>query len=189
MYSVEGAEVQYAGGQVGTPLGMVSLPISFDKDMAPHTMKFLVMQKLTPSCIIGIDGQDQIKLRLDREQDLVWIMGQPITLGRSDPEAIANLGSISMTEAFKDKVKRLENSKKFTDYYQSSNTDCLVLDDENMSFENEPSDHSDVQINERLSDNNKGLIKKLLVKFKHMFGYFKKDTGYKSSVTNLLSTH
>ena len=183
---VQGPTIMFAGVQLGEPLGMAEIDVSFHKDMDPQTMKFLVFDKLAPACLIGIDGQDQLKVRLDREQDLVWVMGQPITLGRSKPEALASLGSVTLSKAFKDKVQKRQFSKNIKDYYSSSYNDSLLLEDQNMSIDIGTSSIQDVGIEPSLEESEIDMIKEFLNNRVSLFGFFEKDNGSISSTTRLL---
>ena len=191
MNKVQGPDIHFASTHQAEPLGMAEIMISFHKDMDPQPMKFLVFEELSPACLIGVDGQDQLKIRLDREQDLIWIMGQPITLSRSEPEALVSLGSLSFSTAFEKKVKDYElgkaDSKRDSDYYSSLHTDALTLDDLNMSLEPYESNIQDVNIEPSLSPSEKAKILEFLKSSKHMFGYFENDKGNVSSATTVLT--
>eukprot|EP00835_Amoeboradix_gromovi_P006923 NODE_945_length_2856_cov_0.287631.p1 type:complete len:584 gc:universal NODE_945_length_2856_cov_0.287631:82-1833(+) len=119
MQKVKAPEVRFAGNNRVEPLGMISVPMKFHKHMEAVPVNLLVFKDLVPGCLLGIDGQDQFKIRLDREQDLVWIAGMPISLNCSQKEAQVNLGAMHLKEAFKEKLENLQSSKRFTTYYSS----------------------------------------------------------------------
>ena len=104
------------------------------KDSDLVEVKFLVFEELVPSCILGIDGQDQLKIKLDREQDLVWVNGMPITLHQSEQEAKFRLGAVSLEESFGNKISKMDGRLQ-TDYYKPNVDDDALIHHSSMSFE------------------------------------------------------
>ena len=183
---VRGPAVTFAGNGEGRAIGQAEIRLKFHKDDEGTLMKFLVLKNLTPSCIIGVDGQDQLRVRLDWEQGMMWIKGHPIPLGQSEAEAMVNLGSMSLLSAFKEKFKdKLEHPDSVvTDHYTPVNTDDLVLDDDVMSIDMDDSTWTDVQIADNITPADKSKVRCLLSKFKDCFGFFEKTRGLISSVTS-----
>ena len=87
---------------------MATIPTQFSKESERVEVKFLVFRTLVPACILGIDGQDQLKIRLDREQNFVWINSVPIPLDQGEMKAKVRLRSIAVGDGFREKVQSLK---------------------------------------------------------------------------------
>ena len=186
--SVKAPEVRFAGNSQGKPLGMVTIHMIFHKDMEVARVKFLVFDELVPSCLLGIDGQDQLKVKLDREQDMVWIDGMPITLHQSEQEAKYRLGAVSLDDAFGEKIKHTSDSKRLRDYYKSDSIDDPMIAHSSMSFELPMGTSKEVEVEQSLSSEEQQPIREFLVKYEHMFGYFEnKAKKPKATVTTEVS--
>ena len=183
---VRAPPVTFAGNGEGRAIGQAEVLVKFHKDDSGTLMKFLVLKDLTPGCIIGVDGQDQLRVRLDWEQGMMWIKGHPIPLGQSESEALVNLGSVSLLSAFKEKFKnKLEHQATLeSDYYSPVNTDDLELEDDYMSVESDNSTWADVEIADNITSSEKSKVKCLLSKFKDCLRFFEKTRGLVSSVTS-----
>ena len=86
----------------GTPLKVIGSAVTdvrFDK-RTTHKVKLLVVPNLIHECIIGRDGMDQLKIKEDPAQHLIWIAGHCISTVRSDSEAEMALNNISILDAF-----------------------------------------------------------------------------------------
>ncbi len=176
---VKGPSVTFASATTGKPLGMAEIKIKFHKDDDWTMMKFLVFEQLNPGIIIGCDGQDQLRVRIDWEQHLIWVQGKPIPIGRSKPDALVNLGSAKIAESFKDKIGK----SKECDSYSSANTDALELNDELMQFQDNDGTYEEVHVDQGLGEQDSNKLRLLLRKHKDCFGYFERDGKQKSSVT------
>ena len=108
-------------GNTVSPIGMTTLSMKFVRDIVE--VKFLVINKLAQDCILGADGQIQLKVRLDWEQSLVRFNGEPVPMNRSLNDAKLQLGSMA-TEAFPDKFK--EPNAELSEY-------SSIVEDENYS--------------------------------------------------------
>ncbi len=179
-------EVRFAGNTVGKPLGMATIKINFAKDSEFKEVKFLVFDELVPGCILGIDGQDQLKVRLDREQNFVWIDGVPIPLSQDSKEAEVRLGLVSVNEAFEDKLRKFESSKLNSDYMASAAHHDESVPYQLMSYELPESNLEDVRIESSLSAAEKAGIQSFLEESKGMFGFFEGKEKPISSVTTAL---
>ena len=186
MQKVKAPEIRFAGNNTAEPLGMITVPIQFHKNMEAVPVKFLVFKELVPKCLLGIDGQDQLKIRLDRQQDLVWIAGMPISLNCSQQEAQVNLGAVHLSDAFQSKMDKVQNSKRFTTYYSTNIELDPLVSKTSMSFEMLQGSAKEVNVEPSLSDNDKDMINKYVNEHEYMFGYFEKD-GYGASTTTAVS--
>ena len=183
MNRVKAPEVRFAGNSMGYPLGMATVPMKFSKDSDVVEVKFLVFETLVPECILGIDGQDQLKIRLDREQNFVWVNGVPISLDQSDMEAKVRLGSISVGDAFREKVQKFETSKIESDYMPSNNYEDDFLQDQLMSYEIPNGNTDEVEVCEDLAEEDREKLKSCLNENQDLFGYFEKESMVSSATT------
>eukprot|EP00835_Amoeboradix_gromovi_P000199 NODE_7_length_48057_cov_0.322240.p8 type:complete len:424 gc:universal NODE_7_length_48057_cov_0.322240:12786-11515(-) len=165
---------------------VVRILMKFHKHMEAVPVKFLVFKDLVPECLLGIDGQDQLKIRLDREQDLVWIAGMPISLSCSQKEALVSLGAARMSDAFNEKLESFKSIKRFTTYYSSDiELDPLVAKT-SMSFEILHGSAQEVNVEPSLSSKDKDSINRFINKHGYMFGYFENE-GRGASTTTAVS--
>ena len=95
--------VQLPDGTIIKVIGSAVSDVRFDKKTT-HRIKFLVVPKIIHDCIIGRDGFDQLKIKEDTAQHLIWIAGHCISTVRSKPEAEVALNNISILDAFKQKI-------------------------------------------------------------------------------------
>jgi hypothetical protein len=186
MHRVVAPKVSFAGNSEGTPLGMATVPVQFHKDMEPVKVKFLVMKELVPGCLLGIDGQDQLKVRLDREQDLLWIEGIPITLHQSQQEALYQLGAVSLEDSFGEKLAKIDDSKRTMDYFKADHGDDQMIHHAAMSFEVPSGSYKSVEIEPSLDPSLRKEIEDFLKQHNNMFGYF--DTKVKVPKATVTTT-
>ena len=168
---------------------MAIVPMKTHKSIDTVNVKFLVFQELVPSCILGIDGQDQLKIKLDREQDLIWMNSMPITLHQSEQEAKFRLGAVSLEESFGEKIERMSNQKQ-TDYYKPNVDDDQLVHHAAMSYEVIEGSSNDVEVDNGLSSDITTTLRSFLEKHEYMFGYF--DTKVdkpKATVTTAVTHH
>ena len=85
---------------------MIKLNVQFTK--ASEEIKFLVIQNLSQDCILGQDGQEQFRVRLDWEQKLMRFHGEPVPMERSLAEAGMHLACLTVEDAFSRKLKRMQ---------------------------------------------------------------------------------
>ena len=104
------------------PIGMAKLNIQFTKDS--EEVKFLVIQDLSQDCILGQDGQEQFRVRLDWEQKLIRFHGEPVPMERSHAEASMHLACLTVEDAFNKKLQRMRGNNLQEDTYNS------VIEDE-----------------------------------------------------------
>ena len=182
MHRVRAPEILFTGSTSGRPLGMAIVPMLIHKNSDAVMVKFLVFKELVPCCILGIDGQDQVKIKLDREQDLVWINGMPLTLHQSIHDAKYRLGSINLSEFFQQKLKSPQN--RVSDEYKSSTDNDELVDQSQMSFEVIQGSSEGVEIDKSLDDTIQQRVRKVLSGYEYMFGCFDtKQDKPRSTVT------
>ena len=172
MKKVNAPDVRFAGNSQGKPLGMATVPLRFHKGMDSIDVKFLVFKELVPGCLLGIDGQDQLKVRMDREQDLLWIDGLPITLHQSEQEAKYRLGAVSLEESFSEKLSKVDNSKRTLDYFRADHDDDQIVQHTSMSFEVLQGSYESVEIDTSLSRQTRQQVESFLKGYNALFGYF-----------------
>ena len=100
-----------------SPIGMIKLNVQFTK--ASEEIKFLVIQNLSQDCILGQDGQEQFRVRLDWEQKLMRFHGEPVPMERSLAEAGMQLACLTVEDAFSRKLKRMQKHTLQEDTYNS----------------------------------------------------------------------
>ena len=125
------------------------------------------MENLHQNCILGSDGQTQLRVRIDWDQQMIRFNGEPIPFNKSAAESLMNIGGLNSLQAFKDKVQRYTDRQLEFEHYQPVVRDEVY--DDPVSDKYTPTGLDSITINGNLTGKQLKAVNILLNDYSHLF--------------------